>query len=95
MSLQKKLQKRNKKNSFLKYLIGVILIFIGILGVIFPILPGIPFLFFGAFMLGFVSEQRLIKILKKTKTKSYKKNFYNKMVNFGIVKYIYKRNIKL
>jgi len=87
------LQKRNK--NFLKYFIGLLLIFIGILGVIFPILPGIPFLLFGAFMLGFVSEQKLIKVLKKTKTKSYKKNFYNRLVNFGIVKYIYKRNIKL
>ncbi len=94
--MQKKLLKRNKKKNgnIWKFLIGVFLVFIGILGVILPILPGIPFLVVGAFLLGFVSEQKVVDILKKTKTKSYKKNFYNKLINFGIVKYIYKRNIR-
>jgi len=90
------LLKRNKKKNgnIWKFLIGVFLVFIGVLGVILPILPGIPFLVVGAFLLGFVSEQKVVDILKKTKTKSYKKNFYNKLINFGIVKYIYKRNIR-
>ncbi len=94
--MQRKLLKRNKKKNgnIWKFLIGVFLVFIGVLGVILPILPGIPFLVVGAFLLGFVSEQKVVDILKKTKTKSYKKNFYNKLINFGIVKYIYKRNIR-
>jgi len=76
----------------MKLLFATLFLILGIIGVIFPIIPGLPFLVVSAFLFGFISEQRLVKILKKSKFKDQKfGRFYNRLVNYGIIKYIYKR----
>jgi len=78
----------------MRFIFGILFLILGILGIIFPIIPGIPFLFVSAFLFGFIDEERLLKVLKKFKTEK-KNTVLNKLINYVIIRYLYKKKFTL
>ena len=78
----------------MRVLWGIFFLILGIIGIIFPIIPGIPFLLVSAFLFGIISEEKLLKALKKMKTEK-KNSIVNKLINFVIIRYIHKRKLLL
>ncbi|RMA97081.1 DUF454 family protein [Hydrogenothermus marinus] len=75
---------------------GIVFFILGIAGVILPVLPGIPFFIISAFLFGIISEEQLIKGLKKFKIKDQKMaKWINKLINHIIIRYIHKRKFSL
>lgn len=75
---------------------GIVFFILGIAGVILPVLPGIPFFIISAFLFGIISEEQLIKGLKKFKIKDQKMaKWTNKLINHIIIRYIHKRKFSL
>jgi len=80
----------------MRYIWGLFFFFLGVLGILLPVLPGLPFFVVSAFLFGIISENQLIKGLKKFKVKDEKMaKWTNKLINYIIIKYIHKRNINV
>ena len=87
--------RKSGKEKVMRIFWGVVFLLLGIAGIILPILPGLPFFVVSAFLLGIISEEQLVKGLKKFKIKDEKMaKWTNKLINHIIIRYIHKRQIR-
>ncbi|WP_456401301.1 hypothetical protein [Persephonella sp.] len=76
----------------MRIFLGIGFLIIGILGLILPVIPGVPFLVLSAFLLGLISDQTVVRTLKKFKVKDGKNRLWDKVINYVIIKYIHRKN---
>lgn len=88
--------RKSSKEKIMRYFWGILFLFLGIAGVLLPILPGLPFFVISAFLFGLISEEQLIKGLKKFRIKDEKMaKWSNRLINYIIIRYVHKRNINI